>query len=69
MDSLPDRLAAIQERLAEAAARSGRRPSAVELLAVSKTFPAARVREAVEAGHCLFGESRVQEAEPKIKRL
>ncbi len=69
MDSLPDRLAAIQERLAEAAARSGRRPSAVELLAVSKTFPAARVREAVEAGHCLFGESRVQEAEPKIAEL
>lgn len=69
MDSLADRLAAIQERLAEAAARSGRKPSTVELLAVSKTFPAARVREAVEAGHCLFGESRVQEAEPKIAEL
>jgi len=69
MDSLSDRLAALQARLAEAAARSGRAPSAVELLAVSKTFPAARVREAVEAGHCLFGESRVQEAEPKIAEL
>jgi pyridoxal phosphate enzyme (YggS family) len=41
----------------------------VELIAVSKTFPAEAVREPVEAGQRVFGESRLQEAEPKIAML
>jgi PLP dependent protein len=38
-------------------------------LAVSKGVPAERIAEALHAGHGLFGESRVQEAEPKIAAL
>ena len=69
MESISDRLERIRERVAEAAVRSGRPPEAVELLAVSKTFPESSVREAMEAGQDLFGESRVQEAEAKIPGL
>ena len=69
MESISDRLNEIRGRLAEAALRSGRAPEAVELLAVSKTFPESSVREAMEAGQMLFGESRVQEAEGKIPGL
>ncbi len=46
-----------------------REPAAVELIAVSKTFPAAAVRQAAAAGQAHFGESRLQEAEPKIELL
>lgn len=60
------RLAAIRARIAAAAARAGRPPGAVALVAVSKTVPAALVREAVAAGQLLFGENRVQEAREKI---
>jgi pyridoxal phosphate enzyme (YggS family) len=41
----------------------------VRLVAVSKTFPAERVREAMEAGQSLFGENRVQEALAKIPEV
>jgi PLP dependent protein len=41
----------------------------IELVAITKTHPAERVREAVQAGHRLFGESRVQEARAKILEL
>jgi pyridoxal phosphate enzyme (YggS family) len=56
------RLAAIRSRIASAALRSGRRPQAVRLLAVSKTFGADAVRAAHAAGQVDFGENRVQEA-------
>ena len=52
--------------MAEAAARAGRSPSAVRLIAVSKTFPIEAVRAAYEAGQRDFGENRVQEALQKI---
>lgn len=64
-----ERLAEITGRIAEACRRAGRDPREVELLAVSKTFPPAAVRELAEAGQLLFGENRVQEAEPKIAAL
>jgi pyridoxal phosphate enzyme (YggS family) len=41
----------------------------IELVAIAKTHPAERIREAVESGHKLFGESRVQEARAKIPEL
>jgi PLP dependent protein len=69
MSAVADNLTAIRERVALACARAGRDLSSVELLAVSKTFPAEAVREAAEAGQTLFAESRLQEAEPKIERL
>ena len=52
-----------------ACSRAGREPGDVELVAVSKTFPASDVAEAVKAGQQVFGESRLQEAEPKMDAL
>ncbi|HEX8282166.1 MAG TPA: YggS family pyridoxal phosphate-dependent enzyme [Pyrinomonadaceae bacterium] len=56
-------------RIGRAARRAGRDPEEVTLVAVSKTHPAALVREAVAAGLKDFGENRVQEAEGKIAEL
>src|SRR5262245_23906680 len=56
----------VLERIAAAAARAGRRPDAITLLAVSKTVPADAIRDAVSAGIGLLGENRVQEAAAKI---
>ena len=53
-------------RIAAAAARAGRDPALVTLVAVSKTVPADRVRAAVAAGFRVLGENRVQEGAAKI---
>jgi PLP dependent protein len=66
---IAERVAAVRERIARAAARAGRDPSGVTLIAVSKTHPPEAVREALSAGLHDFGENRVQEAEPKIAAL
>jgi pyridoxal phosphate enzyme (YggS family) len=66
---IPARLRLVQEEIALAAEAAGRRPSAVKLIAVSKTVPAAVVEEAIEAGQRLFGENRVQEAQGKWPAL
>ncbi len=63
------RLAAVQERVARACERAGRDPGDVRLIAVSKTFPAERVREALAAGQRVFGENRVQEALGKLDEI
>ncbi len=55
----------VRQRIARAAARSGRRAADVTLVAISKTFPAAAIRAAWEAGIRHFGENRVQEWESK----
>jgi len=60
-----ENLPQIQERIAEAAKRAGRRPEEITLIAVSKTHPANAIREAYEAGVRHFGENRVQEWEGK----
>ncbi|HKI98757.1 MAG TPA: YggS family pyridoxal phosphate-dependent enzyme [bacterium] len=65
--SIAENLAAVRERIAEAARRAGRAADAVRLLAVSKTKPAAAVLEAFQAGQRLFGENRVQEALAKME--
>ncbi len=70
MTSLAKRFANIRERIALAAQRVHRNAGEVELVAISKTYPAERVREAIdEAGQEVFGESRVQEALAKIPSL
>ena len=69
MEEIATNLARVQERIAEAAEKSGRSPDDIELVAVSKTHPAEKVQAAVEAGQVLFGESRVQEARVKIPLL
>jgi pyridoxal phosphate enzyme (YggS family) len=62
-------LAAVQERIAAAARAVDRAPESVTLVAVSKTQPAASVRHALLAGHRVFGENRVQEAQAKYPEL
>ena len=64
-----DALAAVRARIDTAALAAGREPSSIRLLAVSKTFPADRVREAVLAGCTELGESRVQELTGKAAAL
>ena len=59
-------LAAVRERLQQAALSAGRAPADVRLVAVSKTFGLEHVRAAAEAGQRDFGENRVQEALQKI---
>ena len=63
--NLQQRLNDIHETVAATAQEAGRAASSVELCAVSKTFPAEPIREAIAAGQKIFGENRVQEAEAK----
>lgn len=57
------------ERIASAAARSGRSAEDVRLVAVSKTHPPDLIRDAIAAGVRSFGENKVQEAEGKIAEV
>src|SRR6266481_7169296 len=63
--SARENLLRIQERIATAAARAGRRAEEITLIAVSKTHPASAIHEAYEAGVRHFGENRVQDWEGK----
>ena len=67
--SVAANIASIQERIISAARRAGRRPEEIALMAVSKTQPPARIREAYVAGQRLFGENRVQEFAAKNNAL
>ncbi len=69
MTGIAERLAGIRARMEEACTAAGRKAAEVALLAVSKTFPVEAVREAYQAGQLDFGESRQQEASPKIAEL
>ena len=69
MSSIAENLERVREQIAEAARKSNRSVDDVELVAISKTHDAAKVREAIEAEQSLFGESRVQEARVKIPEL
>ncbi|HZR77992.1 MAG TPA: YggS family pyridoxal phosphate-dependent enzyme, partial [Chthoniobacterales bacterium] len=69
MSSIAENLDRVREQIANAAKKSGRSVDDVELVAISKTHPAEKVREAIEAGQQLFGESKVQEARAKIPAL
>ena len=61
--------AAILKRIAAAAERSGRDPAEVEVVAVTKTVPPARILEAIAAGFRTFAENRVQERGAKVAEL
>lgn len=67
--TIAERLANVREGMARAAAKSGRNPGEVRLVAVSKGQPAAAVAEAHAAGQVVFGESYVQEALAKREVL
>ncbi len=63
--TIRENIAAVEERIARACARSGRTRGEVTLVAVSKTFPASFIDEAIDAGIAEVGENRVQEAREK----
>jgi hypothetical protein len=63
------RLASVKVRIAEAARAAGRDPGSVHLIAVTKTFGAEHIAPALDAGHRLYGENRVQEAKAKWPAL
>lgn len=62
-------LDAVHQRLRRACAEAGRAEDAVQLLAVTKNFPAADVAHLVDLGCTAFGEAREQEATPKVAEL
>jgi pyridoxal phosphate enzyme (YggS family) len=69
MTTISANLQAVLARIDTAARTHGRAPGSVGLLAVSKTWPAAFVREAAAAGQKAFGENYVQEGIDKIRAL
>jgi PLP dependent protein len=69
MSGIKQNLDRVRAEIARAATKANRPADDVELIAISKTHDAERVREASEAGQNVFGESRVQEARVKIPEL
>jgi pyridoxal phosphate enzyme (YggS family) len=69
MPEIAENLERVRSQIADAARKSGRALDEIELVAISKTHDAAKVRAAHEAGQTLFGESKVQEARVKIPEL
>ncbi len=69
MDTAAERLDFIRSRIEQARRRFGPPPERVQLVAVSKTFPADEIRPFLEAGQRVFGENRVQEAQAKWPEL
>ena len=69
MNVIAQNVRSIRERIANAAAKCGRLPDEIALLAISKTFPKESIIQAAKAGLHRFGENRVQEAEDKIPHL
>lgn len=66
---IAENLAHIKEHIGQCALACGRSPQEIQLVAVSKNVSAAAVREAITAGHHLFGENYLQEARLKIAEL
>ena len=69
MNSIVVHLLQVRNRIELAALAAKREPEEIELLAVSKTFPASAIEEAMHAGQSAFGENYVQEAVEKIIQL
>jgi pyridoxal phosphate enzyme (YggS family) len=59
----------IRDRMQTAAARAGRSPSDITLVAVTKTVSAERIQQVLDAGIENIGENRIQEAAPKIEAI
>jgi PLP dependent protein len=68
-DEVADRLAAVQQKVADAAGRSGRPPSAVRLVVVTKGVPPPVIRAVLDAGATELGESRAQELLAKAPEI
>ena len=67
--TIRDNLVRVQEQIANAANRAGRKADEITLIAVSKTHPAEAIQEAFETGLRHFGENRVQEWEGKRRGI
>ncbi len=67
--SITENIAAVSERIEKAAQRAGRPRKDIALMAVTKTQPTEKIREAYHAGLHLFGENRVQEFSAKVAAL
>jgi pyridoxal phosphate enzyme (YggS family) len=68
-DSVGANLQAVRQTIARSAERAGRDPNEIVLVAVTKTLPVERIREALAVGLRILGENRVQEALPKIEEI
>ncbi len=68
-DAIARNVRAVLDNIRQAALRTGRRPEAVRLIAATKTVAPDLVRSAIEAGVHILGESRLQEALPKIEAV
>ena len=66
---IKEQLQIVNDRIQAACLRVGREPSAVKLIAVTKTFPVDVIREGLACGQVLFGENYVQEAQGKVSEL
>ena len=69
MSSIKENYLKVTEQIEKAAQRSGRDPSEVKLVAVSKTVEVVKIKEAIEAGVSILGENYVQEAQKKIEEI
>jgi pyridoxal phosphate enzyme (YggS family) len=69
MNEAVERLGAVRESIAAAEREAKRAAGSARLVAVSKTFEAGDIRPVIEAGQCVFGENRVQEAQGKWPAL
>jgi len=67
--SISSNIVIVHERIHAAARRAGRSPDEVSLMAVTKTHPPEKIREAYKAGLRVFGENRVQEFAVKSTAL
>jgi len=66
---ITENLNTVRERMAQAARRAGRNPEDVVLIAASKGVDVERLNEGLSAGIRMLGESKVQEAMPKLQAL
>ena len=66
--SIAENIQTILSRIDTVAKECGRDPKDIQLVAVSKLFPASAIDEAIKAGQLVFGENYIQEAEKKNRR-
>lgn len=69
MSAIARNLEAVKAKIAGEATKCGRDPGDIQLVAVSKKQPAERIKAALDAGHRIFGENRVQEAQERWQDL
>lgn len=68
-EGLRDRFSAVKKRVIVAAEKTGRDPSEIKLVSVSKAHPVGTLVEGIEAGIAVFGENKVQEGVSKIEEI